>query len=155
MGRPSLYTPEMADRICEVLALGKSMRVACDGDDMPCESAAWRWLSQYDDFKEKYARAKMAAADVYAEEILQIADDGSNDTYKDADGLEKVNHDHIQRSKLRVDSRKWLSSKLAPKKYGDRMDIGNADGKPFATSSDDDLRAELAALRAKHGPDRE
>lgn len=66
-------------------------------------------------------RAREAQADTLAEEILQIADDGSNDTYTDDEGRTHVDYDHISRSKLRVDARKWLASKMAPKKYGDRI----------------------------------
>jgi hypothetical protein len=58
--------------------------------------------------------------ELMATEILDIADDGSNDTYETDDG-EKVNQDHINRSRLRVDTRKWLMSKLAPKKYGEKV----------------------------------
>lgn len=66
--------------------------------------------------------------DRMAEEILQIADDGRNDTYEDADGHERTDSDVIQRSRLRVDTRKWLMSKLAPKKYGDKTLLTGADG---------------------------
>ncbi|HCE6991259.1 TPA: hypothetical protein NOV39_001187 [Pseudomonas aeruginosa] len=70
---------------------------------------------------ESSTRAREAQADTLAEEILQIADDGSNDTYTDDEGRTHVDYDHISRSKLRVDARKWLASKMAPKKYGDRI----------------------------------
>ncbi len=68
-----------------------------------------------------------------AEEILEIADDGSNDTYETEDGHEKVNTDVINRSRLRVDTRKWLMSKLAPKKYGDKVEqfISGPNGAPI------------------------
>ena len=73
------------------------------------------------EFSEQYARAREAQADKLAEEALQIADDGRSDTYLDAEGNEKTNTEAIQRSKLRVDTRKWLASKMAPKKYGDKV----------------------------------
>jgi len=68
-----------------------------------------------------------------AEEILEIADDGINDTYETEDGKEKVNQDVINRSRLRVDTRKWLMSKLAPKKFGERVEqfISGPDGGPI------------------------
>lgn len=79
------------------------------------------------EFSEQYARAREAQADKLAEEALQIADDGRNDTYVDGDGNVKTDTEVIQRSKLRVDTRKWLASKMAPKKYGDKVAIGGAD----------------------------
>lgn len=72
---------------------------------------------------EQYARAREAQADKLAEDILQIADDGSNDTYKDDDGNVRTEHDVIARSRLRVDARKWLAGKMAPKRYGDKLDV--------------------------------
>lgn len=57
-----------------------------------------------------------------AEEMLEIADDGRNDTYKDEDGREIANQDVIARSRLRVDARKWLMARMAPKKYGDKIE---------------------------------
>lgn len=79
------------------------------------------------EFSEQYARAREAQADKLAEEALQIADDGRSDTYVDGDGNVKTDTEVIQRSKLRVDTRKWLASKMAPKKYGDKVAIGGAD----------------------------
>ena len=78
-------------------------------------------------FSEQYARAREAQADKLAEEALQIADDGRSDTYLDAEGNERTDNEVIQRSRLRVDTRKWLASKMAPKKYGDKVAIGGAD----------------------------
>lgn len=73
------------------------------------------------EFSEQYARAREAQADKLAEEALQIADDGRSDTYVDGDGNVKTDTEVIQRSRLRVDTRKWLASKMAPKKYGDKI----------------------------------
>jgi hypothetical protein len=60
--------------------------------------------------------------------MLEIADDGRNDTYEDENGHQHVNTDHIQRSRLRIDARKWLASKMAPKKYGDRVEQAHSGG---------------------------
>ena len=80
------------------------------------------WLDgKHPDFTEQYARAREAQADKLAEEILAIADDGRSDTYLDAEGNEKTDNEAIQRSKLRVEARKWLASKMAPKKYGEKV----------------------------------
>jgi len=70
-----------------------------------------------------YALAREARADRLAEEILAIADDGSNDTFVDSGGEKRTDHDAIARSKLRVDARKWLASKMFPSKYGDKLDV--------------------------------
>ena len=89
---------------------------------MPHQATIMAWLDgSRPEFSEQYARAREAQADKLAEEILAIADDGRSDTYLDAEGNEKTDSEVIQRSKLRVDARKWLASKMAPKKYGDKV----------------------------------
>ena len=128
LGAPSTYTPELAAAICEHIAAGKSLRTIAALDGMPAQSTIMVWLDgKHPDFTEQYARAREAQADKLAEEILAIADDGRSDTYLDAEGNEKTDNEAIQRSKLRVDTRKWLASKMAPKKYGDKVAIGGAD----------------------------
>jgi hypothetical protein len=96
------------------------------------------WLSKYPEFKDLYARAREAQADILGEEILAIADDTSEDEIfienedGNGQGAKRVmNNEFVQRSRLRVDARKWLMSKLAPKKYGDKLDV-TSDGNSIA-----------------------
>lgn len=143
MGRPSTYSQEIAAAICERLSVGQSVREICRGDDMPAASSVFKWLTLHEDFAEQYARAKVAGVEALAEEILDIADDATNDWMerKDPDGQNigwVFNGEAARRSQLRIDSRKWILSKLAPKKYGDRLDV-NAN----VTTN---LVSELAAL---------
>lgn len=127
-GRPSIYTSELAAQICEHIAQGKSLRTIAALDDMPAQSTIMSWLDgSKPEFSEQYARAHEAYADKLAEETLLIADDSSRDNYVDSEGKVKTDSEAIQRSKLRVDTRKWLASKKAPKKYGEKVAIGGAD----------------------------
>lgn len=130
MGRPSAFTQETADNICERLADGESLRLICASEDMPSRSMVFRWLAQIDSFRDQYARAREAQADVLADEILEIADDTTRDTIATEKNGVQPNSEWITRSRLRVDARKWLASKMAPKKYGDKLDIeANVTGK--------------------------
>lgn len=125
MARPSKFTQAIADEICSRIADGQSLRTICDSDGMPDKATILRWLAdeeKHKAFRDQYACAREAQADKYAEEIIEIADDGSNDTYKDDEGNVRVDHDVVARSRLRVDARKWYASKLAPKKYGDKVE---------------------------------
>lgn len=79
------------------------------------------WLHKYPEFAAQYAQARASLMEKFAEEIVQISDDGQNDTQTDEAGRTIVDYDHIARSKLRVDTRKWLMARMAPKKYGDRL----------------------------------
>jgi hypothetical protein len=133
LGRPSAFSQQIADVICEELANGRSLRAICADDGMPSKSAVFRWLAANVEFRDQYARAREAQADALADEILDIADNGGNDTYTDDDGRERVNVDVIARSRLRVDARKWIAAKLKPRVYGDKIaaELSGVDGRPI------------------------
>lgn len=126
MARPSDYTSELAEAICLRLAEGESLRSICRDDVMPDKATVLRWIARHDVFRDQYVRAKEQGAEALAEEMFEIADDGSNDWMEqlDSEGEAigyKLNGEHVQRSKLRIDTRKWYLSKILPKKYGDRI----------------------------------
>ena len=129
-GRPSLYTDKLASKICRRLAEGESLRAICADKAMPAISTVMGWLfdGNHDEFLEQYARAREAQAEVRADEIVDIADDDTNDFTADKDGKLVADHEHIQRSRLRVDARKWIAAKLLPKRYGDKLDLGGTVG---------------------------
>jgi hypothetical protein len=135
--RPSEYSDELADRICEQLADGVSLRTVCLAEGMPDKSTVFRWIRTNSQFRDQYARAKDESADAMIEEITDIADDGTNDWMQrqGGDGTPLgwvVNGEHIQRSRVRIDTRKWIASKLKPKKYGDKVsqEISGPNGGP-------------------------
>lgn len=121
--RPEWYSDEKAAIICQLLESGQSLKRICEQPDMPSAGTVHAWVAKRPKFAEIYARARDLALDRMAEEVIEIADDGSNDTYKDAQGNPRIDYDHIQRSKLRFDARRWYLSKLAPRKYGDRVEV--------------------------------
>lgn len=136
-GRPTKYSKRFADRICSELAEGKSLRTVCSSDAMPNKETVFRWLRTKKDFSDQYARAKEEATDALADEILDISDEGVNDWMekrfgKDEESSWVINGEALQRSKLRVDTRKWLMAKMKPKKYGDKLDV-TSDGKVLPT----------------------
>lgn len=130
MGRPSDYGPEIAALICSRLADGNSLRTICKADDMPDARTVYRWLESHEEFRQQYARAREDQADALAEEILEIADDSAAD-YVETDDGPRLNSEHVQRSRLRVDARKWLASKMAPKKYGDKLELAGDQNNPI------------------------
>jgi len=134
MGRQSKFSEKAADFICGELALGKSLREICRAEDAPSTSMVFRWLADNEAFRDQYAHAKQAGVEALAEELLEIADDGSNDWmerhYKEQTAWVE-NGEAIRRSALRVDARKWILSKLAPKKYGDKVALTGENGGPM------------------------
>lgn len=140
VGRPTDYSPELSKQICEQIVLGHSLRTICREESMPCVATLFNWFEKHPEFLEQYEKAKELQADTLAEEMLDIADDGSNDWMEkhDKDGENigwQINGEHVQRSRLRLDTRKWVASKLKPKKYGERVqqEITGKDGGPIET----------------------
>ena len=131
-GRPSRYTTELAADICRRLAEGESLRSICRDDTMPGLRTVMGWLfnGEHEEFSQQYASAREVQAEVWADEIVGIADEATGDLTTDKDGKSVVDHEHIQRSRLRVDTRKWLMARMAPKKYGDKMQHTGEGGGP-------------------------
>ena len=117
VGRPTDYTPELAARICAGIADGQSLRKICREDDMPALSTVFLWIGKYPTFSEQYAKARDTQADAMAEDILDIADMPPALT---AEG--KVDAGDVADKRLRIDTRKWIASKLKPKKYGEKLE---------------------------------
>lgn len=120
-GRPTDYNQEVAAKICGMIIDGMSLRAICRRDDMPSTTSVCLWLSKYPEFATQYARAREEQAETYADEIVEIADDSANDTYIDENGQTRTNQEVVARSRLRVEARKWVASKLKPKKYGEKI----------------------------------
>lgn len=118
IGRPSKFSQDMAENICEQIANGKSLRSICTEDGMPSATTVFKWLNENQDFSEQYARARDRQADHYFEEIVEIADSVEADSAA------------VAKARLQVDARKWTLSKLAPKKYGEKteLDVKSSDG---------------------------
>lgn len=122
VGRPSSYTEVTADAICEMIASGTSLLTICALPVMPEARTVYRWLEDNEEFRHKYARARERQADLYASQIIEIAD--------------TARPDETDLARIRIDARKWTSGKLAPKKYSDKLmqEITGRDGGPIAAT---------------------
>ena len=134
MGMTSSYTVEIAERICEEIAKGKHLHLICQTEDWtPTERTVHRWLNEREDFRQLYARAREEQQEVFAAQVITIAD-----TVKDP---------AIARNMM--DARKWYAARVAPRKWGDRVEI---DAKVETTgAASEALLAFLGALEAKKG----
>lgn len=144
VGRPELYTQELADKLCEAIATSqKSLRTICSQEDMPSVATVLKWLREDNNgFAAQYTRAKEEQADLLVEDMIDIADDGKNDLMEINLGRGKTmkveDREVTNRSKLRVETRKWIASKLKPKKYGDKLDVTNTNKVIIVKTSEDD-----------------
>lgn len=154
MGRPSSYSDEAAQEICQRLAGGESLRQICVSEHLPAESTVYLWVANdIEGFSEKYARAREAQQHRYADEIVEIADDGSNDWIErehESGRVETIpDREHISRSSLRVDTRKWLMARLARRTFGDKIGIDHSGSIKTGDMTDEQVEARIAYLERK------
>lgn len=145
MARPTKYTEELATQICtEIATTTDSLRTICKRLDISVASIL-NWLKDdsHASFLAQYTRAKEEQAELLVEQMLEIADDDSNDDLVTEEGKVKANNEWINRSRLRVDTRKWLASKLLPKKYGDKMEF-TSNERVFVVEVKDDGKTDIA-----------
>jgi hypothetical protein len=115
---------EIIDKVCELISEGNSLRSITRIDkSLPPRQTINQWIREDKNIASQYARATEERAVTIFEDILDIADNQQDDIVELEDGRQVVNHNVIQRDKLRVDSRKWMLSKMMPKKYGDKLEV--------------------------------
>ena len=136
------FTQELFDSICEDISYSdKGLVSICKSKGLNANSF-YEWIAKDKSLGDKYARARELQAEYMAEQIIAIADETSNDTLTNKEtGNESANNEWIARSRLRVDARKWIASKLLPKKYGDKVDVTSGGEKiaslpPFMKSNE-------------------
>jgi hypothetical protein len=129
------YSLELANRICEELSKGIPLRTVCAKPGMPSYSAVRKWEIENEEFKALSIRAREIGCHAIADECMEIADNATNDwmeTVEDGNTAYKLNGEHIQRSRLRIETRMRLLGKWLPKVYGDKIaqEITGANGGP-------------------------
>lgn len=134
-GRPSSMTPEICAEIIARLMDGESLTQICrTSEHLPHRATVFRFIATDKEFRDSYAEARAIQADTMADEILDIADDAENDwMLREGKGDAPawvINGEHVQRSRLRIESRKWLMGKLRPKVYGDKVEVANTHSGP-------------------------
>lgn len=117
-GRPTEYTEEIADEICEYIANGNSLNKWLNEEEegKPARSTVYRWLRDQETFRNNYARAKQESADFHAEKILEVATSTEL---------------HPNDKRVQIDAMKWVASKLKPKTYGDKLELGGDSNSPL------------------------
>lgn len=147
-GRPSTYNPEVARMMCEQLSEGIPLREICRQEGFPMWRTVYLWMAKDPELNTAIARARDIGYDAMAEECLDIADNAGNDWMArlDAEGVQvgwQVNGDHIQRSKLRIETRLKLLAKFNPKRYGDKIVHAGDDVNPVVIENNHNVFGEL------------
>jgi hypothetical protein len=139
----STFTQEVADEICWRIANGESLVDICGPDRdrrLPHRQTVYVWLAERDGFHRAYRRARDIQADLFIDQIVKIADATDGDSRGPRD---------VRRDSLRVNVRRWIASRLAPKRYGDRVVLaGEDDGQPTEASQENAAARIVALLEA-------
>ena len=145
MAAPTYWTDEKKKETIELIfdriSNGESVRSILDNADRkvyPSWVTFNVWLSENEELSKQYARACEMRSDLIFDEMIEIADDGTNDFTKKMIGdveVEMLNTEHLQRSRLRIDTRKWILSKMNPKKYGEKLELDNKHSGEIKTTS--------------------
>jgi hypothetical protein len=127
----AIYGDEVKERILVRLSHGETLSAICRDPDMPSRFTVLDW-AESEEWGNKFARARGLGCDALIDEATEIADDASRDTTTAGNGDAKVDSEWVARSKLRIEQRRWVASKLAPNRYGDRTALQMLDehGKP-------------------------
>ena len=127
IGRPSTYSKTVGLQICARISSGESLAQVCQDDKFPGRATVFRWRQKNPEFDRAYLQAREMLYERWADDIIDIADDSSADmvekTGRNGTVYMAADNDHINRSRLMVESRKWLLSKLLPDQYGDQVAV--------------------------------
>ena len=140
VGRPPIYTVELAKEICLRISNGRSLSAVCRDKDMPSRSIVYDWLAEKKEFSDRYHEADLQRADFHADELIDIADSVLPDAAE------------VAKARLQIDTRKWQVARMNATKYGEKQQIDNVSSdksmSPLATDysglSDDELRQYIA-----------
>ena len=136
------YSPDIAKEICDRLAKGESLRAICESPYMPEESAVRQWaIKDSHGFTAQYTQARDLGLDVMADMTISIADEDPGTLDNGATDTGRV-----AANRLRFDARRWYLSKLAPKRYGDRLNVEHSGSIAISDMTEEEIRAELASL---------
>lgn len=122
-GRPSKYTKELADSVCEGISNGLSVRTVCLDEAMPSLTTVFKWLRELPEFAHQYARACEERTEAHNESLLEMGEEAIE---KAQEVDPKASGAVVQAYKLKADNLKWSMSKMKPKKYGDKLDLTSA-----------------------------
>jgi len=127
-GRPTDYSLELAMEMCDVIS-GSHLGVEnlCKkNDNWPAPANFFKWLIKHSEFRELYIKAKKCQIEVLIEDVLHCVNDETHDFYPTKDGV-SINYAYLARLKHKVDTVKWLATKLKPRAYGDKIQVEKVD----------------------------
>lgn len=122
-----VYTEEViavwCDKILAQIESGKSVKEILEQDGYPVRSTFYSWLNKSPELVQRYKDATDVRADKIFDEMLEIADNKADDFYYDKNGDKQFSSNSVNRTRVQIDTRKWMLGKMTPTKYSDKIDI--------------------------------
>ena len=150
VGRPSEFTSEIEDLLLTHISNGGTLTAFCKAHKIGAPTIR-RWKRNNEEFRFRYAQAQLDQWEVWGDQIISVSDDGSEDVVFNDEGKAITNWENVQRSRLRVDSRKWLLSKLLPRQYGDKVEVEQNTTINYVIASDPMSEKEFEKLYESRG----
>lgn len=147
---PTFFSEELAVEICDTISrTPMSIAGLCrKNPHWPCKDTIFEWRRKYKFFSDLYARAKQEQVEAIVDQMMEIAEGTSEDYYQDENGKKKFDKEHVQRSRLRIDTAKWFACKLAPRIYGDRIKIDSDDDR--SAKELERIKKMVQEIKSKH-----
>jgi hypothetical protein len=145
-----IFSEALLTAILDRVANGETLLRICEEDGMPNRNNFYEWLTKVEGAQARYDAAVIMRTTRAVEELTEIADDGRNDYHQGKDGM-VLNAEHVSRSKLRVETRKWLASKILPNTYGDKTTLVGANNTPLIPANNDTETARRVAFLLAQG----
>lgn len=142
------FSEELADTICALIESGESVHAICKMNGMPNKKSVFRWLAKNPEFQNQYRAAKMAGIEALVDQMMDIARDSSKD-FKMVKGKKTFDGDHVQRDRLKIDTIKWVATKLVPRLYGDTKQINVDVEHSMKALSDEQLKKKIVSLQSQ------
>lgn len=131
LGRPTGYTESLGARVCELLMQNHTLRQIEARDDMPTRQTICNWLAKHEAFFDQYVRAREVQTLLDEDEIQELAEDSRNDwVERERKGqlVTELDREHLERTRLRIDTKKWLMGKRNAKRFGKSVAVTGKDG---------------------------
>ena len=144
--KPAIDRAAIVAKVCARMETGESLRKSCEAEGVK-DPTFLDWVRADDLFAEQYARAREAGLHCMAQQIIEISDEQEIEArYNGEDVKLDLSATAVARNRLRVDSRKWLLSKMMPKVYGDKMTLAGDPEAPLSQSATPEVIAALAEM---------
>ena len=149
-GRPSLYTPELGEKICKLIAEGKSERLICEMPGMPKLSTLWTWKDKHPEFLDSSVRARAASAEHFNDEVIRLSDELQTELSQRIGSNESFPKGTVEAYKVLMQEAARQAAMRDDRNFGNRKSVAltGADGGAVKIEAKTEIKPGMEGLRA-------